>query len=132
MKMPNLQILQNLLPRLNSLLPCELRIEGSSKFIDSTYICGYDTHNEIAVNVKIINNDFCFSIEYLGHTILRKGCKPTDENLNNFLYILEDLINSSQRLKRQAGSFPNLTEEDNRDIKLKKLFEKNTYIPLVP
>ena len=130
--MSNIEILQNLLPRLNSLIKSELRIEGSSKFIDSTYICGYDTHNEISVNVKIINNDFVFSIEYLGHTILRKGCKPTDENLNNFLYILEDLIESSTRLKRQTRSFPNLTGEDNRDVRLNKLFEKNTYIPLVP
>lgn len=130
--MDNLQILQNLLPRLNSLLPCELRIKGSRWFIDSTYICGYDTQNEISVNVTIVNSDFRFSIEYLGNTVLRKGCKPTDETLNNFLYILEDLIKSSERIKNQAKSFPSLTNEDNRDVKLKKLFEKNTYIPLVP
>jgi hypothetical protein len=126
------QILENLLPRLNSLIDSELRIKGSSKFIDSNYICGYDSYTEISLNVKILNDDFYFKIEYLGHSILQRTCKPTEETLNNFLYILEDLIQSSTRLKRQSQSFPNLTDEDNRDVKLKKLFEKNSYIPLVP
>lgn len=130
--MDNLQILQNFLPRLNSLIKGELRIKGSSKFVDSTYICGYDSVNEISINVKDLQNDFYFKVEYLGHTILERVCKPTEETLNNFLYILEDLIELSNRLKRQAQSFPNLTDEDNRDVKLKKLFEKNSYIPLVP
>jgi hypothetical protein len=139
--MDNLQILQNFLPRLNSLIKSELRIKGSSKFVKSTYICGFSSADNISISIYEYPpgvttfrspGDFYFKIEYLQQTILEKNCLPTDETLNAFLYILEDLINSSQRLKRQAQSFPNLTEEDNRDVKLKKLFEKNTYIPLVP
>lgn len=139
--MSNIEILQNLLPRLNSLIKSELRIEGSSKFVKSTYICGFSSTDNISISIYEYPpgvttfrspGDFYFKIEYLQQTILEKCAKPTDETLNTFLYILEDLINSSQRLKRQARSFPNLTDEDNRDVKLKKLFEKNTYIPLIP
>ena len=139
--MSNIEILQNFLPRLNSLIKSELRIKGSSKFVKSTYICGFSSADNISISIYEYPpgvttfrspGDFYFKIEYLQQTILEKCAKPTDETLNTFLYILEDLINSSQRLKRQARSFPNLTDEDNRDVKLKKLFEKNTYIPLVP
>jgi len=133
--MDNLQILQNFLPRLNSLIKSELRIKGSSKFVYSTYICGFSSADNISITIQdplLKSGDLYFKIEYLQQTILEKCAKPTDETLDSFLYILEDLINSSQRFKRQAQSFPNLTEEDSRDVKLKKLFEKNTYIPLVP
>jgi hypothetical protein len=143
--MSNREILISLFPRLNSLLSCELRLKGSSKFVTSDYICGFNSTHDISIKVNDSGLDiplpshchrdpvnFHFKIEYLQHTILQKWCEPNDETLNNFLYILEDLIQTSERIKNQAKSFPNLTDEDNRDVKLKKLFEKNSYIPLVP
>jgi hypothetical protein len=128
----NIEILQNILPRLNSLISCELRLNGSSRFVTSDYICGFNSTHDISVKVQSFGENFYFKIEYLQNSILEKSCKPTDETINNFLYILEDLIQSSERIKNQARSFPNLTNEDKRDIRLKKLFEKNTYIPLIP
>ncbi len=139
--MSNREILQNILPRLNSLLSCELRLKGSSKFGTTDYIGGFSSTHNISISiyeyppgVTIFRSpeDFYFKIEYLQQTILEKCAKPTDETINNFLYILEDLIQSSERIRKQSKSFPNLTNEDNRDVKLKKLFEKNSYISLVP
>lgn len=139
LKMSNLEILQTFLPRLNSLIRSDLRIKGSSKFVKSTYICGFSSTHNISISiyeyppgVTKSTEDLYFKIEHLQQTILEKCAKPTDETLNNFVYILEDLIQSSERIRKQAESFPNLTDEDNRDVKLRKLFEKNTDIPLIP
>lgn len=134
-EMSNREILQNILPRLNSLLSCELRLKGDSKFVTTDYICGFSSAHNISIEIGESSRlpfQFHFKIEYLGHTTLKKFCHPTNETLNNFLYILEDLIQSSERIKNQSKSFPKLTDEDNRDVKLRKLLEKNTYIPLIP
>ena len=129
------EILQNILPRLNSLISCELKLNC----VTPDYIYGF--YNDIYINISEFppsltyitssrNDSFYFKIEYLQQTILEKYAKLTDETLNNFIYILEGLIQFSERIKKQVNSFPNFTDEDNRDIKLEKLFEKNTYIPL--
>jgi hypothetical protein len=128
-----LNFLKTFLPKLNSLIDSELRIEGSSKFVKSTYICGYSKILDISIFIKIVNEGkILYKIEHLGHTLLEKICDDSDQTMESFIYILEDFIQSSMRLKNQLRKFPNLTDEDRRDFFLSKLFEEDSNVTPVP
>jgi hypothetical protein len=128
-----LNFLKTFLPKLNSLIDSELRIEGSSKFVKSTYICGYSEILDISILIKIVNEGkILYKIEHLGHTLLEKICDDSDQTMESFIYILEDFIQSSMRLKNQLRKFPNLTDEDRRDFFLSKLFEEDSNVTPVP
>lgn len=128
-----LNTLKVLLPKLNSLIDSELRIEGSSKFVKSTYICGYSELLDISILIKIVNEGkILYKIEHLGHTLLEKICDDSNQTIDSFIYILEDFIQSSMRLKNQLRKFPLLTEQDRRDIFIKNLFEEDSNVSSIP
>lgn len=128
-----LNTLKVLLPKLNSLIDSELRIEGSSKFVKSTYICGYIELLDISILIKILNEGkILYKIEHLGHTLLEKICDDSNQTIDSFIYILEDFIQSSMRLKNQLRKFPLLTEQDRRDIFIKNLFEEDSNVSSIP
>lgn len=128
-----LNFLKTFLPKLNSLIDSELRIEGSSKFVKSTYICGYNEILDISILIKRVNEGkILYKIDHLGHTLLEKICDDSDQTMESFIYILEDFIQSSMRLKNQLRKFPLLSDQDRRDIFLMNLFEEDSNVTPVP
>jgi len=98
------------------------------------YICGYLSSQDISIQIKFGDKFTSFLIEHLGHTRMNVGIEKEKEcrGFIAFSYILQELIDTNNNFKKSVKEFPNLTLENNRDNQLKKLFEKNTYIPLVP
>lgn len=82
-----LNFLKTFLPKLNSLIDSELRIEGSSKFVKSTYICGYNEILDISILIKRVNEGkILYKIEHLGHTPTGSvGLSNQEYQLNSFL-----------------------------------------------
>lgn len=111
----------------------EYRTNEGSVF-GNPYICGYSSSQDISIQIKFGDKFTSFSIEHLGHTRMNVGIEKEKEGRGfiAFSYILQELIDTNNNFKKSVKEFPNLTLENNRDNQLKKLFEKNTYIPLVP
>jgi hypothetical protein len=115
------------------LFDAEYRTNEGSVF-NAPYICGYLTSQDISVRIAFYEDTTNFFIEYLGHTQLNKSVpiQKTELAFECFVYLLKDMIDFSERFKEGVRVFPDFTIENNRDNQLKKLFEKNSYIPLVP
>lgn len=98
------------------------------------YICGYSSFHDISIQIKFGTEITSFVIEHLGHTRMNAGVKNENgkKAINSFIYILKELIDMNNKFFQNIKEFPNLTLENNRDAQLEKLFEKNTYIPLIP
>lgn len=99
-----------------------------------TYICGYLISNDISIRIKFDTEWTIFLIEHMGNTQMNKTVKNDmkDQAFQCFIYILQEYIDSVNNFKKSVESFPEITLENHRDNQLEKLFEKNTYIPLVP
>jgi len=118
-----IEILQKFLPKIQKVITSELRVAGSTRFVETTYITSYDIVSEISTKIEILTTkSVLFRIEYKGNTIIyTTSSYPTDETLMNFLYIIEEIINFDRRLIRMKNCFPNLPIEEVRELKLKQL-----------
>jgi hypothetical protein len=122
--------IEEILNRLKQIIPdCEFR-DPSSWSNKEPYICGYDSTNEISIQISFgkaeaLGGEYStFVIEYLGHTKMRKWIKyPSDSDYECYFYILQDLIDSSNRFREQIEKFPNFRTSDNRNYQIDKIFE---------
>jgi hypothetical protein len=120
--------IEEILNRLKQIIPdCEFR-DPSSWSTKESYICGYDSTNEISIQISFgkaeaLGGEYStFVIEYLGHNRMRKFIEnPTEQDFECYYYILQDLIDSSERIKKQVSSFPKFIREDNRNYKIDKI-----------
>jgi hypothetical protein len=101
-----IEILQKFLPKIQKVITSELRVAGSTRFVETTYITSYDIVSEISTKIEILTTkSVLFRIEYKGNTIIYTTSYPTDETLMNFLYIIEEIINFDRRLIRMKKLF---------------------------
>ena len=119
---------EEILHRLKTIISdCEYRNElvWSADPEKDPYICGYDSSNEISIQI-FFGNTGRFVIEYLGHTKMRKYIKnPSDNDYECYFYILKDLVDSSNRFRKQVNNFPKFTTEDNRTYQIDKIISEN-------
>jgi len=118
---------EEILGRLQEIIrDCEYRDPRNDNGRDP-YICGYDSQNEISINIffgepKFNELSATFVIEYLGHSKMRKFVKsPTDKDYDCYFTILQDLVDSSNRFREQVHSFPKFTTEGNRNYQIDKI-----------
>lgn len=118
-----IEILQEFLPKLQKVISSELRVAGSAKFVETTYITGYDIQSGVSVKIEILTTkSVLFKIEYKGNQIIYTTSNhPTEETLMNLIHVIEEILLFDRRLDRMKNCFPNLPIEEVRESKLKQL-----------
>jgi hypothetical protein len=118
-----IELLKKFLPKFQQILASELRLSGQSRFVDSTYITGYSIENDVSIKIEILRETvLLIKLEWNGHSIIhRTVSNPEEETLQNFLFIVEEVILMDKRIGNFRDTFPNLPTEETRDLKLRQL-----------
>ncbi len=90
--------------------------------VRDSYICGFQNSENISIRISFGDKNL-YEIEVDGHILMRTYADNSKDTFDSYLFILNDIIDSLKRMKKQCYAFPKYTVEDNRTQKIDKLLK---------